>query len=94
MGGAERGLLEPVPVERAVVVADDEAEGALPRPDCVQVWTPCSGPSRTSPAGALARVLDGPCARRQFRSRKAGTRKRPPGRTRKQADPDPGIGAA
>src|SRR5207344_3454413 len=52
---------------------------------------PCSGPSRTSPSGALARVLDRPCARRLFCSRKAGTRKRPPSRTRKLA---PGIGGA
>ena len=47
---------------------------------------PCSGPSRTSPSGALARVLDRPCARRQFRC--AGRdEETAASRTRKQAGP-------
>ena len=33
MGDVESALLEPVTAERAVVLADDETDGTLPRPD-------------------------------------------------------------
>ena len=46
--------------------------GALPRPDCAQAWRRARGRQGQALSGALARVLDRPCARRQFRSRRPG----------------------
>ena len=69
MGGAESALLDPVPVDRAVAarLADYEIDGALPRRDCAQAWRRARGRQGQALSGALARVLDRPCARRQFR---------------------------
>ena len=48
-------------------LADDGSDGALPRPDCAQAWRRARGRQGQALSGALARVLDRPCARRQFR---------------------------
>jgi hypothetical protein len=53
MGGAERALLEPVPVERAVVVADDETDGTLT----------ARVPTAPKPGAVLGAVKDKPCGR-------------------------------
>ncbi len=41
--------------------------GSPPRPDCAQVWRRARGRQGQALSGALARILDRPCARRQFR---------------------------
>jgi hypothetical protein len=100
-GATVTALLDPAPVERAVVLAavslgrrvrvleypdgacavslgphglaDDEQEGgSLPRPDYAQDWRRARGGQGQALSGALARVLDRPCARRQFRCAKPG----------------------
>ena len=48
-------------------LVDYDAEGAPPRPDCAQVWRGARGRQGQALSGALARILDRPCARRQFR---------------------------
>ena len=65
-------------------LADYDAAGELRRPSCAKAWRRARGRQGQALSGALARVLDRPCARRQFAAQ-AGTRKRPPSRTRKQA---------
>jgi len=52
---------------------DDEQEGgSLPRPDYAQDWRRARGRQGQALSGALARVLDRPCARRQFRCARPG----------------------
>ena len=47
-------------------LADYDAEGAIRRPNCDQAWRRARGRQGQALTGALARVLDRPCARRQF----------------------------
>jgi len=81
MGSAESALLDAVPVKRVVVLAVVSpgrrsgsaaacrlrAGRSLARADCVQAWRRARGRQGQALSGALARVLDRPCARRQFR---------------------------
>ncbi len=47
-------------------LADYDAEGVASRPGCAQAWRRARGRQGQALSGALARVLDRPCARRQF----------------------------
>ncbi len=81
MGGAESALLDAVPVKRVIVLAAVFARPEvwvrtpLPtmtsrepfRRDGDQAWRRARGRQGQALSGALARVLDRPCARRQFR---------------------------
>jgi len=59
-GWSLRRFPRPAPARRL------RRQGSPPRPDCAQAWRRARGRQGQALSGALARVLDRPCARRQF----------------------------
>ena len=79
---------EPAPCSSVRIASPTtRSGGAFPRPDCAQAWRRARGRQGQALRARLRASLTAP-ARDASSAAQAGTRKRPPSRTRKQANPD------
>ena len=83
-----RALPWPAPARRR------RRSGRSPRPDCAEAWRRARGRQGQALSGALSARPRPPLRATPVPLSQAGTRKRPPSRTRKRPDPTPATGAA